>query len=326
MIREIKLKQCIWFLTLGLAWLSLPYVTFAQSESPNDLVQAINSLRASQGLAPYQIDPWLMAYAQEHAEYQASIQSGTHIHRDGSLPQDIGLVENVANGSAGVVTAAIVVNEIWSDWGHRNTLIGYASGQIGAGIALGDNGLLYYSVDVRPGGQAVGAATQPLGTAQLATATFVPLLTSTPSDNGAIIHTVSEGQSLWGIAVSYGVTVDDIRRLNAMQADATFLRVGQQLLIRPAGAVPTDLPDETSTALAHSNAVASALAEQVETPTETAIPSSTAPPFPFSPDEPTDNPADVLLKNTPLGLALLLIAILGVFLLLLIVSRRSTSE
>jgi len=251
MFRKIKTKPFILFLVLIAVSLSLPFVTFAQSETPYDLVNAVNSLRALHGLEPYQIDPWLMAYAQEHAEHQAAIQTGTHLHSDGTLPKDIGLKENVAGGDNGVVTVAVVVYEIWVDWGHRHTLIGYSTGDIGAGMALADNGQVYYSVDIRPGEEVVTDTTIP-GTS----APFIPLETSIPSENGSIIHVVGYGQALWSIAISYGVTVDDIRRLNGIAGDSTLIYVGQKLLIRPAYTVtPTifgessDIASETSTSI-----------------------------------------------------------------------------
>jgi LysM repeat protein len=215
-----------------------PHDTFAQSETAYDLVNAVNDLRALHGLAPYTIDPWLMAYAQEHSEYQASIQSGTHQHRDGSLPQDIGLIENVAGGDQGVVTVAIVVYEIWVDWGHRNTLIGYATGEIGTGLALAENGQIYYTVDIRPGEK---VSDQPIpGTV----VSYDSLITSTPNEDGSIIHVVKYGDTLWSIAHAYGLSVDDIRRLNGMAGDATVIQIGQKLLIRLRDTItPTKLDD-----------------------------------------------------------------------------------
>jgi uncharacterized protein YkwD len=69
---------------LGL--LGLPQGTQAQGETPYDLIDAVNNLRALNGLEPYQIDPWLMAYAHEHSDYQASMKTSTHLHSDGKLP------------------------------------------------------------------------------------------------------------------------------------------------------------------------------------------------------------------------------------------------
>jgi len=203
-------------------------VATAQSESAYDLINAVNALRALQGLEPYTVDAGLMAYAQEHSDYQAATNTSTHIHRDGAVPWSIGLQENVAAGDLGVVTVAVVVYQIWSDAGHRHTLTGYATGEIGAGVALTDNDFVYYTVDVRPGEEL--AATP---------APFVPLAKSTPRDDGSVVHIVGFGQTLWEIAVSYGVTIDDIRRLNGIPADSVVIQPGQELLIR-AGDRPAD--------------------------------------------------------------------------------------
>jgi len=211
----------------------------AQSETSYDLINAVNALRALHGLEPYQIDPWLMDYAKEHAEYQARIQTSTHQHSDGSRPLDHGLGENVAAGHEGVVTVAIVVYEIWSDWGHRHTLVGYSSGQIGAGVALSENGLVYYSVNIRPGTDAVTVTPGPESSDP-----FIPLVTSTPNQDGVIVHVVRPGETLWGIAQSYGVTIDDIRNLNLMAPDASIIYIGQELLIGTSVITPPAFPNE----------------------------------------------------------------------------------
>ncbi len=75
---------------------------------------------------------------------------------------------------------------------------------------------------------------------------------ATPQPDGSIIHTVQRCETLTGIAVTYGLTLDEIRRLNNLQSDV--LRVGQQLVVRaateptPAPAPPTPTPGPTSVA------------------------------------------------------------------------------
>ncbi|MEM5773601.1 MAG: CAP domain-containing protein, partial [Anaerolineaceae bacterium] len=54
------------------------------------IIEQVNLLRASYGLAPYSVDSGLMSVAQGHASYMASIQTATHYRADGSSPWQLG--------------------------------------------------------------------------------------------------------------------------------------------------------------------------------------------------------------------------------------------
>jgi len=62
-------------------------------------------------------------------------------------------------------------------------------------------------------------------------------VTATPRPDGSIVHTVQEGDTLFGLALLYGTTVEEIRALNGLSSD--LLVVGQELLIRPPQPSPT---------------------------------------------------------------------------------------
>ncbi len=220
---------------------------FAQSLSANDIISAVNDLRASRGLTAYQVDSWLMSYAQQHAEYMASIQGGTHTHSDGSIAWKSGIQENVASGTDGMIDASFIVTQIWADEIHMKTMVGYSSGTVGVGVALGGDGNFYVSLNVMAGGS---TAPQPVNVttsvAQVPQASptsvsewIVPLVKSTPNAEGQIIHIVQNGQSLWDIAVAYEVTIDAIRGLNNMAMESTVINVGQELFIMQVTVQPT---------------------------------------------------------------------------------------
>jgi hypothetical protein len=315
------------FLAAAAAWLVTTQVAFAQSETPYDLVDAVNSLRASYGLEPYQIDPWLMAYAQEHSEYQAEMQSGTHLHRDGVLPWEIGIQENVAGGTEGLVTCAVVVNQIWVDWGHKHILTGYTRGEIGAGMARGDNGLMYFTVDIRP---AAGLPT--IVPEQGTPEPFAPYATSTPDADGAIYHVVGDGQALWSIAISYGVTVNDIRQLNGIPTDSIVIQVGQKLLIRPASALTTAPAGTQSPAAARTAAqtpipaTRTRAATETREPADTKIPTDTELPSLASTIVPTSEQINPLLSNRQIiGVIGLGFAVIG-FVLVIIFGFRKVKD
>jgi uncharacterized protein YkwD len=209
----------------------------------------VNQLRRSHGLQPYTVDAGITAYAQQHSEYQASIQTSTHLHSDGQVSLAHGLVENVAGGSTGYLTAQAIVYEIWADPVHMKTMVGYASGAAGVGVAT-SGGLDYVTLNVRPGGEQViptragSASFLDPGYTPIA---LQPLHTATMKPSGAVVHEVGYGQSLWAIALAYGVTSARIRELNGMAPDDSAIWAGQWLLIVPAGLVtPTPALAKTS--------------------------------------------------------------------------------
>ncbi len=73
-----------------------------------------------------------------------------------------------------------------------------------------------------------------------------PPATSTPRPDGSIVHTVRPGDTLWSIAAAYGVSVDQIRRLNAGSIGPNdTIVVGQELVISVPSATPTPPPPPT---------------------------------------------------------------------------------
>jgi len=304
----MTVKKILFCLTLILltAILDLPQNVHSQGETAYDVINAVNQLRAQTGLEPYTIDPWLMTYAQDHADYLAEIQTGTHVHWDGTMSWDYGIHENVASGDQGYVTAAVAVFEVWVDWGHRHIMTDYASGEIGAGIAYDAvNNQMYYTLNIRP---VAGVAT--LASVQNTSASFIPYLTSTPDEIGWLFHVVASGDTLWSIAVSYGVTVDEIRRLNPNLGDSNTIYIGQKLLVGSAStlqavtATVSPLPITGTPRPTNTQVTKPTLSAQ----TLTAFPSPTGSPVLTA----TENPQ----SKTSIGLiVLIVISLIGVSLI-----------
>jgi len=82
------------------------------------------------------------------------------------------------------------------------------------------------------------------GTASI-TGTIEVRITATPLPDGSIVHVVEAGQSLYWIAETYGVTVNELLELNNRRLDDR-LYVGDRILVRAAPeASPT--PEATNT-------------------------------------------------------------------------------
>jgi LysM repeat protein len=227
-----------------------------QAGSAYELIDAVNSMRASYGLPPYDIDSDLMATAQAQSDYQASIQTRTHSRADGSGPGDHGISSENIGGGMNVAISSVIYGQ-WTDYWHTFTLIGFSNGLVGAGMSE-SNGVVYYTLDVINTGTKTGLPSESVGTAtpqsgapvnsQEVDATtaleFPP--TVTPQDDGSIIHRVQPGEALWSIALAYNTTVAELSNLNGLDPNNPVIYAGQDLLVRRAYTI-TSTPTITMT-------------------------------------------------------------------------------
>jgi LysM repeat protein len=290
--------------------------------TPYDLIAAVNDLRASQGLSPLEIDNSLMAAAQSQSDYLGS-NYGTsfptwdqgHIGAGGTYAHDravafgyplgpgMNVVENWAGGNKNTELSDIIY-EYWSDSAHMSTMLTADGVAVGAGVTEGD-GYAYYILDVAvkygSGGSTGGGVASTIPTTAV-TAQVAPIQVATPDENGKVIHVVKNLQTLWGIAIAYGTTVDQIKAANGLTKDTIF--TGQELVIQ-AAYTPTPLPTATITP---------------RPPTRTPIPQQTAQPVATVQKPVANNTAGNSILNMDrktLGLVLILICGVGLGLMIL---------
>jgi LysM repeat protein len=59
----------------------------------------------------------------------------------------------------------------------------------------------------------------------------VPQSTPTPRPDGSVVHIVEAGDTMFGLAIQYGVDLDELRRLNEGTVVDDFLSIGQEVII-----------------------------------------------------------------------------------------------
>jgi LysM repeat protein len=249
-----------------------------------DLVDAVNALRAAQGLSGYQINPILMSIAQAHAEYMAAIGVST-VHTDaqgrrpfqraldagylvaGDLSQGGFFSENVIGGVG--MTPQEAVTDWLGDAPHKGTMLSTILQDVGAGVAVVGN-TYYYCLDagLSTGGTPVAYTPfAPSPTAHL-------IVQNTPNADGSISYTIQPGDTLLAIALAYKVSLVSLEQLNNLTETSTIYP-GRKLIISIAFTPTATFPTATPT----------------ERPTPTLWPTSTftdtaPPPSPTSPPSP----------------------------------------
>jgi LysM repeat protein len=155
--------------------------------------------------------------------------------------------------------------------------------EIGAGVSERD-GVFYYVIDcARPTGSGAPQAYTPGAESAYSEGLneiIVPVAMSTPNEKGEIVHEVKSGQSLWQIAIAYGVKINDIRGRNQL-ATAYLINPGDTLIIKT---VETPTP-QVATALPMTPSALATAPKSTPIPTElpTQTPTTTPAPPPDGP-------------------------------------------
>ncbi|MGB7096322.1 MAG: CAP domain-containing protein [Anaerolineales bacterium] len=276
-----------------------PARSSAQAGDAWQLIAEVNALRAAYGLPPYEVNNALMSAAQGHSNYQAQIGTWTHTGPGGSRPHDRAVAAGYGGGAQVFVSENValginlstsrVVNEMWQDAIHLETMISSRYTQIGAGVGhAGD--WEYYTIDVGYIAGSAGSGTNPddppppsetddNSTPAPTVIPVEPISIAIPGADGSIQHVVQWGQFLENIATAYGMELIDLLALNGL-SDQAIIYPGDKLLIQ-AGSTPP--PDDIR------------LGAPTREPEETNVPTATATSKPIPS---TATPVPVAMSNS----------------------------
>jgi uncharacterized protein YkwD/LysM repeat protein len=234
--------------------------------SPSEIIDAVNNLRLQHGLNVLMVSDVLMEVAGSQANALAASQGAIGHERPcgmtlgqellvkgfplwGDLSMDGYRSENW--GTA--MTAQDAISMWLGDDIHANTMLSPDRSDIGVAVAVSDQiyivletalgtpsrkhqGTAYDILTGIPMTQAacMGWSTQSAEYVDLSQYS-IPVAVSTARLDGDVIHDVKYGQTLWSLAIEYGTTIEQIKRLNNL-TDDTVLQ-GWKLLVKK-GATP----------------------------------------------------------------------------------------
>ena len=282
-----KFIKAFWLLIFVLAAYSFPRSARAEPSmhlpslsTASELISAVNKVRATYGLAPYQTNSTLMGIAQAQAEYLISIGTMTHISANGMRPFQRALTagylvagdlslggwfsENITGGVG--QTAEEAVQNWMGDDAHKTTMLSGIFRDVGAGVGVSGN-TYYYVLDAGLSTGGTPVAYTPPAPLNPPTPTMIP---NTPEADGSITHIVRPGDTLGSIYMAYNVPLADILKLNGLTLKSTIY-VGQKIKIQAAFTTTPTQPTSTPTL------------PPTSTPWPTSTPTFTATPIPPSP-------------------------------------------
>jgi LysM repeat protein len=261
---------------------STPSPTQSQPRfTPADVINAVNNLRVSNSLARLASHPVLMEIAQAEANGIATGYDGHWRPRNltlgqwmlslgyplsGDLSMDGYRSENWLDAS--ISSSADDVVQAWlGDAEHTNTMLSPYRSDIGAAIAVGEDGsvicvietalqtasgkMQYDAYAILTGIPQTQVAYSEMATSAAKNGLLpqysMPVKVSTAQPNGDVYHVVQYGQTLWSIAVTYHTTIKQMQSLNHLSS--IVIIDGQKLLVIKGATqpVPTTNKIETPT-------------------------------------------------------------------------------
>ena len=226
--------------------------------TPLELVTLINRSRTGRGLPALIVDSILMGTAQTTADIMAAYHMTGHIgdvrgrvmaagYGAGDIPW---ATENFAVLHVG--DDPNILYTIWSDDLHMKPMADPNYRHIGAGVAITPEGQVYYIVHAAYTSNKIYKpnSTPAPGTpvAEVISQYIYAVQTAAPAADGSLVHLVRNGQSMWSIAIAYGVHIKDLQRLNGYLEDQFTIWEGQKLRI-PTRAVTPTVPAAGETAV-----------------------------------------------------------------------------
>jgi LysM repeat protein len=247
-----KKSLLLLILSLGILFSSfqIPAVKAESIQAPlkqvsaSQLISAMNVLRMANGLPALIENSTINAVAQSTAQIMADQQLSWHIGNVSGRISAAGYgngakvfaTENFAYASGGTIDQIMLM---WADYDHMRPATQPNYCHVGAGTATDSRGFTYYilqaayisgvACDAAPptGGGSPGGGT---GTGA-GWGYVTPVQKVEPDKDGNYVHEVKTGQSLWAIAVAYGVTINDILAWNNL-AKNYVLWPGDKLTIK----------------------------------------------------------------------------------------------
>ena len=212
-----------------------------RSVSAYELIAAMNVLRMANGLPTLIENATINAVAQATAQTMADNLLSWHIGDVAGRISAAGYgagkkvyaTENFAVAYGGTVDQIMVM---WADYDHMRPATTPNYCHVGAGTATASNGMTYYILQAAYISGETCDSTPPTGGGGTPGQPAVGYGIVTPVEkvdlnaDGNYVHVVKTGQSLWSIAVAYGVTIKEILAWNNL-SDSYVLWPGDKLTI-----------------------------------------------------------------------------------------------
>lgn len=234
-------------------------VPVAAQDARSDILNRINGLRSSLGLAPYSLNGALNAAAGNHASWMATSREVSHVQPNGSRPRDraraAGYGSNWVSENIYMGTDPTPSNA-WNFWlnspVHYSGLTNTNYTDIGIGAASVDGWHAFVLVFGNPGGASaprVSVSRSAGGGSEAASGPLEPPPFVVGVDPvGNIMHEVQPGDTWGDILLTYGYDWVDLERvlsLNGLQVvpeDIRTLQIGSVVLVPPWDGTYTPTP------------------------------------------------------------------------------------